>query len=436
MAKTDIEIIIKAIVDQAIDNIKKTDKAVEDLGKSGNKGKSGVTDFSSSVVVLNQALELGMKVYEAAKRIYDETVGSAKNLADEIRELTRVTGDNAETASRMRQVADDVGLSFDNLKTSLVIAAKQGIDVSWESIKRMAGEYQALPSQIDKVNYVTKIFGRNGEELAKVLELDAVQLQKMADGAEKALVLNEALLKQSKANDILKDRIKDSTDAIKVQAGQQIIGIENAQLMNQAITAQAQAELAAIVTEQGHGLSMEQVNKFYAERYPLIRNEIQAELDAQIATANNAAAASNLSIQLQNANQATKDLEEAQKSLLEKTAGQFEGALRGAGVEGEKLLTALGKLDEVYGTQTKANQELQTKIKEAAETYAKTGDIEAWGKALSGVKDQVLGPLNQQIENNKTKIKELNDELTKLNGKKVEITVHTTYTTSGVPVNP
>jgi len=440
MPSTTLEILIKTMVDKAIADLKKTGQATKDLGESGEKSAPSIDSLSSAFTGLNQAVELGIKVYQAVKKVYDETVGSAKELTDEVIDLTRIQGDNTETASRTIQVIDDLGLSYSEFKNALITASRQGLDVSWEGLKRIATEYQSLPSQVERVNFVTKTFGRSSEELGKFLSQNADQLERMAKESKKALVLSDDQLKIAKTNEILKDGIKDSTEALKVQAGINIMAAENVNLLSYKIREQASEELALIQKQQGHALSSEQLNQFYKERWPLIEREIQGQIDAQWATEQNASANNELSIALQNATTKTKELEDAQKSVLEKTAGQFESALRGAGVEGGKLYEALSKLDEIYGTQTKANQELQDNIKTAAESYAKTGDITAWGTALQGVKDQVLGPLNQQIEDNKKKVKELNEELTKLNGRVIRATVLVDYETIGTAplhrVNP
>lgn len=65
---------------------------LEAIRQEMDAGAPATQQFALSFTELNQAVELGQKVFEAINKIYDETIGKTLKLADSVRTISAVTG--------------------------------------------------------------------------------------------------------------------------------------------------------------------------------------------------------------------------------------------------------------------------------------------------------------------------------------------------------
>ena len=439
-----IEITIKAIVDKAIADIKKAIGAVDDLGDSAKTTSKSTFDFSGAMIGLNQALEVGEKIIHAVGMIHDETAGKFIQYAEQVRDMKRATGESAEESSRLIQVADDVGISYDKLKTSLQMAARQGIDTSVESLKAMSEEYLTLAPGTERMQFLLEKFGRSGAEMGRLLEMGAEGIEKLNAGIESGLVLSDEILKQARYNEILTDTYQDLIAQKKIAVGANVSEAESWLMMEGLIQGQLalmEAEKEAIDgSNMGHweAATFKAKHREEAEKLvmAMINEKVAAEENAEaiagLAEAEQAAAAA-----LDEVAAAQKGLEQAQQSWLENTANQTVSALQGLGVEGQAYKDALLAIDEVMGTQEAAEQAHKDAIAKISEEYAKTGDIEAFKTALAGLKDAELPETTEALETARSKAKELEDQIRKLReeaAKPIEFEVNIVGNYDEIPV--
>ena len=117
-----IDILIKAKdeaskeIEGVKDSLEDLEGGAEELEKTGSKSFG---DFMDNVAIamlgINQAIEIGMKIAEAAKRVYEATVGKALDIAKEVETLSRISGDAPENISALRIAAQEAGVGFDDL---------------------------------------------------------------------------------------------------------------------------------------------------------------------------------------------------------------------------------------------------------------------------------------------------------------------------------
>jgi len=416
-----IEIKINTIVDKAIADIKKAAGAVDNLGDSAKKSSQGAIDFSSAMTGLNQALEVAEKVMRAVKMVHDETVGVFIEYAAQVRDMSRATGESAEQSSRMIQMADDVGIAYDQLKTSLQMAARQGIDVSVESLKALSEEYLTLAPGTERMQFLLERFGRSGADMGRLMEMGAAGINKLNAGIEGGLILSDAILKQARANEILVGTYKDLIEARKIAAGATLSEAESTVMMEGLIQAQLelmQAEQEALDdSNMGHWEAATFKAAHRAEAEQLVQtmiNEKQAAEESAGAVAGLAAAEEAAAGALDEVATAQKGLEAAQKGWLATTANEVASALGTLGVKGQAYKDALVVIDEVMGTQKVAEQAHKDAIKEITDQYKKTGDIEGFRTALAGLKDTELPQTTDALEAARKKAADLNTQLENL----------------------
>jgi hypothetical protein len=441
-----IEITIKTIIDKAIADLKKTAGAVNEVDNSAQKGKGGISDFSGAMLGLNAALEIGTKIMQAAKMVHDETVGVFQDYATQVRDMSRATGESAESSSRMIQMADDVGISYDKLKVSLQMAARQGIDTSVESLKGLSEEYLTLEPGTARMQFLLERFGRSGAEMGRLMEMGAAGIDKLNAGIEEGFILTDAILKQARAHDILVDTYQDLIQAQKIAAGSSIGELEDKAMLYLATTAQVRIMAEEQQALEGVNWSHQQTIYWMSAHRAEAEELVIATINGKMAADENAGAIAGLAeaeqlaaVAIEEVTAAQKGLEAAQQSWLASTANEVVSALQGLGVEGQAYYAALAAIDEVMGTQEAAEQAHKDAVKAITDEYSKTGDIEAFKTALGGLKDTELPQTTAALEDARSKAQELEEQLQRLKDMgelNIKVNYETVVTGATPPGNP
>jgi len=172
-----IDILIKAKdeaskeIEGVKDSLEDLEGGAEELEKTGSKSFG---DFMDNVAIamlgINQAIEVGMKIAEAAKRVYEATVGKALDIAKEVETLSRISGDAPENISALRIAAQEAGVGFDDLYKALENLNKNGVAPTVENLVAIADEYVNLKDPLEKAKLLTENFGEAGDEIAPMLE--------------------------------------------------------------------------------------------------------------------------------------------------------------------------------------------------------------------------------------------------------------------------
>lgn len=101
----------------------------------------------------------------------------------------------------------------------------------------------------------------------------------------------------------------------------------------------------------------------------------------------------------------------AQKSWSDSAATDVQGALEAAGIKGDDLVTALGAIDDKYGTGLANQEAYKTKLSEISDEFAQTGDLEAFQAGLDTL-DATFSPdgMQAKIDNTKARLLALGEE--------------------------
>jgi len=406
-----VEIKIQAIVDKAIADINKTAGAVNNLDNSAKKAGGGVEGFASAMVGLNQALEVANKVMQAAKMIHDETVGVFIEYASQVRDMSRATGESAENSSRMIQMADDVGISYDKLKVSLQMAARQGIDTSVESLKKLSEEYLTLAPGTERMQFLLEKFGRSGADMGKLMEMGAAGIEKLNAGIEGGLILTDSILKQAKAHDILVDTYKDLVAAKKIAVGSSLGELESKAMLygatsaQVAIMAQEQQAMEGVNWGRQEEIHWMNVHREEAEKQVLAMIDGKIAADESTDGANTLAGAQeDLALATEAAAQAQKNLQKAQESWNEGTANDVVAKLDAAGIKGRKYADALIAIDKVLGTNKKGENDMAGLIDDMIKSFKNNKDVDEFTTRLSTLQSIYLPQASVELATINTRI--------------------------------
>lgn len=172
-----VQILIK-VKDEASKVIDGITGKFEDLGEGTEElketGSKSFGDFMDNVSIamlgINQAIEVGMKLAEAAKKVYEGTVGKALAIATEIETLSRISGDAPEDISALRVAMVEAKVPFDDLYKAMENLNKKGIPPTVENLVAIATEYTNLQDPVAKAKLLFDNFGAAGDEIAPMLE--------------------------------------------------------------------------------------------------------------------------------------------------------------------------------------------------------------------------------------------------------------------------
>lgn len=198
-----VQILIKA-KDEASKVIEGVVGKFEDLGDGAEElketGGDAFGDFQDKVAIamlaINQTIEVGMKIAEAAKIVYDGTVGKALAIADEVEKLSRISGEAPENMSALRVAAEEAKVPFDDLYKAMENLNKNGIPPTVDNLVAIADEYVNLQDPLEKAKLLTDNFGAAGDEIAPMLEAIAGGVKAVDDAG---LIFTEEEIQQ--AND-------------------------------------------------------------------------------------------------------------------------------------------------------------------------------------------------------------------------------------------
>lgn len=472
MAGTPIELEVKAIVDAAINDLKRVSGSIENIDDSSKKATGGTNKLASGLLQLAGTVGIAASI--------GGFVTSMKNLADV----------SIQTAAR----AQELKAKFDVTFGQAAPKARQELENFGDTVHRSNLDLQEMSANIQAV---LSAMGMNKSEAAELsveltkLAVDMgafnnasdtdvlVALRAAISGEYESMkrygvVLNEATVAQELLNMGIEGGTKAATAAEKAQARFNVImtatkdaqgaaareadsytniskGLESAltdlhaALGQRLIPAMTEFKKATTGVVEAITENIERTNllteaqemgiismqdyvletRFHRDVLEMTDEElaqlIETEKQQEEQTARNTEAVSALSdahtnygAALDEVATAQADLEKAQQSWLESTANEVVSALGSMKVEGDSYKDALLAIDEVFGTNETAEAEHKQRIEDIVAAYSKTGDIEDFRTALAGLKDDELPKTTEQLEAARSKAEEFRLEIQEL----------------------
>lgn len=173
----------------------------------------------------NQTMEFGRNILNAAKTVYTQTVGEIVNYASSVRELSLISGQSAESTSRLIQVADDYKISSQDLTTAQRKLATEGLSLSIETIAKLSDEYLKLNTGAERQAFLTEHLGRASSQYAELLSQGSAAIMARNAAVEDGLILDDAALKRARDYEFALDDLEDSVTALKMSIGNKAIPI-------------------------------------------------------------------------------------------------------------------------------------------------------------------------------------------------------------------
>ncbi|MGD0574688.1 MAG: hypothetical protein ABSB61_04875 [Anaerolineales bacterium] len=200
-----------------------------DADDSNLKGKLSGTGtatnaLAGSLTELNAGIQIAERAMQTMGQVYDATVGKAVTLADNVRNLSREIGSSSEQSSRLIFASNEMGISTDQLTTSLKNAISKGYDPTVQGLMGMADKYNSLGTQIEKTKFLTETFGRGGLAMGQLLDLGSVGIENMSNKADAlGAVLNDKDVVAARNFTLATGDLKAATDGLEISVGTGLI---------------------------------------------------------------------------------------------------------------------------------------------------------------------------------------------------------------------
>lgn len=302
--------------------VKTNGKIIEDQAKREEAARKSATmswtDFRSMYQTVLDVVRVGQQVWEETGQKYVDNAVLVGNMA-------RAMGTTTEEASRLKEVADDVGISTDSLKTSMKLALKDGFEPNIEGLARMSDEYLKLAPGTERMQYLMDRFGKSGEEMGKILEKGGASIRTMSDAIDENLIVTEEGYQQAEQYRKSVDNLKDSWDGFTMNLGKSAVPALNDVLtaMNKNIEAgdQWKGALYAIPI-YGQIRAYKDLKAAHEENTQATKDGTDAANNATGAFESEAERTKRLADEAKAAEQAIKDLTKANQDEL-KTLGDL-----------------------------------------------------------------------------------------------------------------
>lgn len=200
------------------------------LNKSLSSSKTALTGLNkgaaetiSSMTGLNLASAGAGAAIGAIALFAKQALSETEAYARSVRDLSKITGDSAESTSRLIQVSDDLLISEEELGTALQGAVRKGIDVSVEGLMKLSDQYTKLEPGLERSKFLMDTFGRSGVSMAMMMEQGADGIKSMLESQSDSLVMTQENIDASREYEKAMDDLGDMMQGFKYTIGNTVI---------------------------------------------------------------------------------------------------------------------------------------------------------------------------------------------------------------------
>jgi hypothetical protein len=192
--------------------------ATENKTVATQKARLSITDLNSAFSLAQQGLRYLQQGYEA-------TVGATLEYANQVRQLSQISGESAENTSRFIQVLDDYKIGTEDAMAATRALTKQGLAPNIDTLAQLSDQYLKLTSAEEKNAFVIKNLGKSGLQWVEVLNKGSEAIRKQGDAVAEGLILNQEQLNSARELEIAQDALSESWQQLTMTIGNAAIPV-------------------------------------------------------------------------------------------------------------------------------------------------------------------------------------------------------------------
>jgi len=206
-------------VEQLSGSFEEMSVSVKDTAKASEKTGIGIKELEAGMNVAAQAVGYLKDAYEAV-------ISPTLELASSQRELALAGQISVEEAGKLIQVADDLKIPVATLTTAFREMAKDGLQPTFENIKKVAAEYQSIEDPTKRLMFAQESLGRSYQDMLPFLDQPIEKLDEMAASAEATgLVMSTEAVEAAREYEMALDSLNDTFQGMVVQIGSEVIPV-------------------------------------------------------------------------------------------------------------------------------------------------------------------------------------------------------------------
>jgi len=203
-------------VDIVIRSIDQTKGSLTKVSKETNTLAGSLKAVATNAAVVTAAIAI-------ATQSYDKLITQTQKYNQEVLDMMISTKETAEETSKLIQVVDDTGVSYETLKNAMKLAIKNGVEPNIEGIASLADEYNNLKDPVKQGQLLMDKFGKSGLEMGRVMVLGGDALRKMSSEMSGGLVLTQENIDASEEYRKNVDELSDSWQGFTVRIGNEVL---------------------------------------------------------------------------------------------------------------------------------------------------------------------------------------------------------------------
>lgn len=181
---------------------------------------TGLSQTQLSVLTTMASLAVG------AASALQSTVNAAQDYDQTVQQLSLVTGQSAESSSRMIQVMDDLKVSSDALTVAQKKLAGEGLALNIDTLAKLSDQYIAIQDPAEKAAFLTEKFGKQGFQFAMAMSQGGDALRSMNDAVDENLIVTDAAIQASEKYRLALDALDDTKSALAITTGNKLLPFE------------------------------------------------------------------------------------------------------------------------------------------------------------------------------------------------------------------
>jgi hypothetical protein len=350
----------------------------------------GVTSSFGQLGSMVQTLTAGRAFEQLASSVVafgKDSVDATVKYANEVRNLSLISGQSTESTSRFLQVLDDYKLSAEDAMTATRTLTKQGLTPNLETLAKLSDQYLSISDKQKQNEFIIKNLGRAGLQWVDVLNKGSKALLEQGAAIDESLILTQKAVDDARRYEIALDSWNDSVQGLKVSIGQQLLPVLT-QMTNDVNAAQRAQEILG----DEYNVTVIGTDK-WNNALAQAKKEQEASTEAMI---KNADATAKLGAETEKTKEEIKAQEEAVKALTEQYKSYLDLAAN------------------IYSEQKSYDKDLKSLLKEKSKLEAEyeTLSAEGWSKNKDKLEENL-----QAYQDVKDKIQEVEDKHTEAMGK-------------------
>ncbi len=243
-----VSVFIDVATDKAQQSMKSLTKEMREADTVTGKFKVGAKGAFNAVK--QNASEFALVAGAALVAFAAKGVKAFQDTALESGKFADATGTSVEEASRLREVAGDLGIEFGTVQSAMqrfnkaaadgsvdvegfgnvVVKAADGTTDAYQSFINAATAIGSIEDPAKRAEAAQKTFGKSYGEIAELMEMDAKDLKAALDGVSDAKVIDDEELRKAKAFRDAMDRLNGVVEDLQLAVGEMVV--ENADLLD------------------------------------------------------------------------------------------------------------------------------------------------------------------------------------------------------------